>query len=80
MHEIERKNLPLSSRKLKFLNEKRFIIFRKVKKLLVLFWKASVQLQAQNDILKKSCVNCVNRDSRSRLEIENYKSESRLDA
>ena len=28
-HEIEGKNLPLSSLKLKFLNERRFIIFRK---------------------------------------------------
>ena len=54
---VRKKNkLPLLSLKLKFLSEKRFIIFKKVKKLLFLFWKASVQSQATNHILKNPCV------------------------
>ena len=55
MHELERKK-NYCSLKLKFLNERRFIIFKKVKKLQFLFWKASVQSQATNHILKNPCV------------------------
>ena len=51
-----RKKKKYCSLKLKFLNERRFIIFKKVKKLQFLFWKASVQSQATNHILKNPCV------------------------
>ena len=54
---VRKKNkLPLLSLKLKFLNEKIFILFKEVKKILFLFWKASVQSQATNHILKNPCV------------------------
>ena len=54
---VRKKNkLPLLSLKLKFLNEKIFILFKEVKKILFLFWKASVQSQETNHILKNPCV------------------------
>ena len=72
-HKIERQNFSFLSRKMrfsfKFLNKSRCIILRKIKKLKVFFWKISVQAQATNQILVNSRENCLNLDSRSRLEV-----------
>ena len=76
-HEIERKNFSFSSRKtrfsFKFLNKSRCNILRKIKKLKVFFWKISVQAQATNQILVNSRENCLNLDSRSRLEVWDWR-------